>query len=381
MKRIAEFKWLPFQMGAQEKPTNHPLPDRLPFRLAREETTGLLVQSSDKEISGWLSKMYRVSVPYGTPMSETGLGRRYAEDFLAYVLRSLNRDNLRGLRVVEIGCGYGYLLKRLLDLGADAVGIEPGPSGTAAKASGLPVVNEEFRRELIEPGVDLFVEYGVLEHIEDYRGFLTTQREKLSPGGQIILSVPDCTWPIAVGDISMLVHEHWNYFTKKSLSALAGELEFSSEDQELGGVGGTLYSTWRISTKRTNDTVVVQDDQANLQERFEMQSLRIQSLLRRWSAEGGAIGIFVPGRILNYLPSIDPLIGMRFFDDDPNLRGKFYPPFEARIESRTDLIESPVDRLLIMSASFGSQIADSLRSEPSLRNMEIATLADALSTA
>ena len=331
MREIAAFRSLPFQMGSQTSPSNAPFPEHLPLTLARDETSGLLIQAPNPEVRAWLEKVYRVAEPYGTPMREDGLGRRYAEDFLEYIQESVGRTSLAGLRVVEIGCGYGYLLKRLLESGADAIGIEPGPGGARARAAGLPVINAPFASSQIDAPVDIFVAYGVLEHIQDYHAFLIDQRRCLASGGQIIFSVPDCAWPIAKGDISMLVHEHWNYFTTASLSAIAGPAGFAVKSCRTGGVGATIYSTWKKALK----TIPVEQASTAGEEfvaSYNAAAAFITSVIAAWVAEDKSIGIYVPGRILNYLPLLESF-NCRFFDDDPNLMGRYYPHsiFPSRI--------------------------------------------------
>ncbi|MGN6148367.1 MAG: class I SAM-dependent methyltransferase [Rhizomicrobium sp.] len=326
-------------------------------------------------MSEWLEKVYRVAEPYGTPMDEAGLGRQYAEDFLAYILRSLGRKDLKCLRIVEIGCGYGYLLKRMLELGADATGIEPGPGGKRAQEAGLPVINEPFDAAVLEEPIDIFVEYGVLEHIASYSDFIKAQRSRLASNGKIIISVPDCGWCVEAGDASMLVHEHWNYFTESSLSVLAAKENFSPTHCVKGGVGGTLYATWQKTDSAVASAAIAQAGN-HFQSNFDALSHSIKFLLENWDAEGLSIGVYVPGRILNYLPLIETGVRLRFFDDDPNLTGKYYPPFDFPIENRANLITNPVDRLLIMSTSFGPQIAETLTREKVLASAQIVTLKD-----
>jgi hypothetical protein len=173
----------------------------------------------------------------------------------------------------------------------------------------------------------------------------------------------------------MLVHEHWNYFTDSSLSALAAKENFSPIHCVNGGVGGTLYATWQKTDSATASAATVQAGQ-HFQSHFDALSQSIKYLIEKWAIKGLSVGVYVPGRILNYLPLIETSVRLRFFDDDPNLTGKYYPPFDFPIENRADLIANPVDRLLIMSTSFGPQIAETLTREKVLVSGQIVTLKD-----
>jgi hypothetical protein len=56
-----------------------------------------------------------------------------------------------------------------------------------------------------------------------------------------------------------------------------------------------------------------------------------------------------------------PADAIRFFDDDPGLIGTYYPGIPIAIEPRADLLKSPPDSILIMSSTFGPQLAEQLR--------------------
>jgi hypothetical protein len=74
----------------------------------------------------------------------------------------------------------------------------------------------------------------------------------------------------------------------------------------------------------------------------------------------GSLGIFCPARAL-YLLNLE--IEVRFFEDDLRQIGKYLPPLTQPIEGRKELLENPVDNLIIMSRTFGSRILESLRND------------------
>jgi hypothetical protein len=55
--------------------------------------------------------------------------------------------------------------------------------------------------------------------------------------------------------------------------------------------------------------------------------------------------------------------GIRFFDDDPNAHGKYYPGINIPIENMQDLLAHPTDVVLIMSQTFGPRLAARLKEE------------------
>jgi 2-polyprenyl-3-methyl-5-hydroxy-6-metoxy-1,4-benzoquinol methylase len=363
---LADLGMLPFYIGESETPTNGDLPDLLPFKVGFKSDINLMVQVPDVRVQQHLARAYQKGSIIGTPMSEEGIGRNYAEDFLAFINRAVGLDALRGLRVLEIGCGTGYLLHRVRELGAEVLGIEPGAQGQAgAQKYGLRIIHGMFPdREIISRGqFDLIINYGVLEHVVNPVQFLEEQTRSLTEVGKIIFAVPDCTEYIDTADISMFLHEHWSYFSTHSLAALVKSVGLHAICVEKSSYGGALYG---VAGKRGRSSQGEQE----ADESVELFAARLNQTIERATAfftaaarSRSSVGIFCPGRILNLLHVIQPHVAVRFFDDDERLLGKYYPPLSVPIESRQDLLERPVDELIIMSRSFGSRLLSELSRE------------------
>ena len=101
------------------------MPDFLPFVLEQDYNTGLIQQKQNTQTINALNKAYQVGSVISGAMDDHGIGKMYADDFLGYILKCLG-SNLAGKKVLEIGCGTGYLLSLLRDRGASVLGIEPG---------------------------------------------------------------------------------------------------------------------------------------------------------------------------------------------------------------------------------------------------------------
>lgn len=373
---VHAFGELPFQFGSRAEPSNGELPDRLPFTLGVDPAADLLVQVPDRKVETALEDAYRLGAPIGTPLAESGLGKRCLEDFLGFVLEALGSERLDGRSILEIGSGEGALLRALAQRGADVVGIDPGAQEQVDGPH--TVIAEPFRPELFDRRFDAIIHYAVLEHIPDPVASVRDQLGLLADGGSIIFSVPDCSVPVAHGDISMLFHEHWSYFTGKSLAAVAALAGAEVSQARPTDVAGAFYSAWRRGAALGSGGSGAPTGEAFAAHARDNLD-RAGEYLARLQASQATLGVFCPSRFVNYQELLaERLPRLRYFDDDPFLEGRYYPPSAVPVESRASLLGRPVSHLLVASWSYGERIAESLRREPQLADTAIVTIADLL---
>lgn len=374
---------LPFHIRLEDEPSNGEFPDLLPFAVGARTDTGLLVQVPNAAVDAYLDAAYRRGSTIGCPMTETGIGRSYADDFLGFIVRVLDPEPVQGQRVLEIGCGRAYLLSRVHQLGARVVGVEPGEQGReGARRYGVRIVRDSFPTdEAAASGpFDIILHYGVLEHLTDPAAFLRAQGPRLATTGKIVFAVPDCSAYVAHGDIGMFVHEHWSYFTPQSLRALVEQVGLRLAQVERSGFGGALYAVAEapgVATPSTESTWEAQDFAARVRQGIDGARAFFAAAQQR----GRSVGVFAPGRFINYLHLARPTQLPRLFDDEPNLHGRYYPPFDRVVESRAALLAEPVDELILASRSFGERLRNDLSQTDALSDTRIWLLDDVLTCA
>lgn len=138
------------------------------------------------------------------PDGEARWLHRYNPVRLAYIRRASCRqfcdgddgECLKGLRILDIGCGAGVLCEPLARLGADVVGIDPASSNIlAARRHAEDVgLSIDYRcttaEALVHAGeqFDLVLAMEVVEHVPDTRMFLSACGRLVKAGGLMILS-------------------------------------------------------------------------------------------------------------------------------------------------------------------------------------------------
>lgn len=135
-------------------------------------------------------------------------------------------------RVLDIGCGPGYFLKRGLDRGWDCLGVEPSRQAAAhARSLGVEVVRgffSEATASALPGGFDAVHLSEVLEHVPDPGLVLRSASGLMAAGALICCVAPNDYSPVQKVLASRLGYSpywlapphHINYFSFESLAGL-----------------------------------------------------------------------------------------------------------------------------------------------------------------
>jgi SAM-dependent methyltransferase len=142
------------------------------------------------------------------------------------------RASARPATLLEAGCAGGYFVAAARRAGIDARGVEVSASAVhhAVETLGLPVLRGPF--EAMAPSVDpveAVCAFGVLEHVEHPRTFLSAARAALVPGGRLFLEVPNAASAAAQHPHRDPPARHRWHFTPWSLVELLIDLGFRVE--------------------------------------------------------------------------------------------------------------------------------------------------------
>jgi SAM-dependent methyltransferase len=169
--------------------------------------------------------------------------RAYAEQYSSYeehhwwfrarrdILRRLLAKEVAwrpGMKVLEIGCGPGLNLYSLYPQDCELYGMEPDAAnaGIAGKRGKVPVsvgTVEAMPPELKAQQFDVITMFDVLEHIQDDAAALKIVKERMVPGGYLVMTVPAYQWMWGQQDV---VNLHFRRYTEGQLLARLREAGF-----------------------------------------------------------------------------------------------------------------------------------------------------------
>lgn len=111
-----------------------------------------------------------------------------------FALDTKKIDCLKGLRILDIGCGAGILSEPLARLGADVVGVDPAEENIEiavahAQESGVAVDYRATTAEELaakKEQFDVVLAMEVVEHVVDVPTFVATCTSMVKPGGLMV---------------------------------------------------------------------------------------------------------------------------------------------------------------------------------------------------
>lgn len=144
-----------------------------------------------------------------------------------------DKTSLKGLKILDAGCGAGIFAEALAKLGADVVGLDPVDalieSGKNHMKSQKSIENNlKYVCETIEEHAvknlntyDVIVCSEVIEHVETKRSFIEACCKVLKPGGDFFLTTPNKTfasyffvylWAEKILNIIEKGNHNWHWF-------------------------------------------------------------------------------------------------------------------------------------------------------------------------
>lgn len=159
------------------------------YQLIRCSTCGLI--ATEEKLGGTYDGVYRCGAQHKDSYLRNTLPGRLDTWAQMWPLLEPFRQNHT---LLEVGAGYGYFIAQAEENGWRCVGLEPSSYSAKVARDALGIDVRELRlTELPEDVRDFDVVglWDVIEHLEDPSQMLVACRERLRPGGVVVIRTPD----------------------------------------------------------------------------------------------------------------------------------------------------------------------------------------------
>jgi hypothetical protein len=231
---------------------------------------------------------------YSSRYEET---QAFSERFMGFA-RDLAREwvdryDLRGRRVLEIGCGKGEFLTMMCEEGvAEGIGIDPGtnPDRVESEAGGrITWITDLYSEKYGSIEADAIVCRHTLEHIHPVGDFMRTVRRAIGDRLDtiVLFELPDALRVLQEVAFWDVYYEHCAYFTAGSLARLFRATGFEVLDLRLAYDDQYLL----IEARPTNDTPAggrrfgLEDDLEATRQAVDHFSAEYEAQLDRWRGD------------------------------------------------------------------------------------------------
>lgn len=145
-------------------------------------------------------------------------------------------EHVSGGRLLDVGAAGGAFVLVAGDAGFDAFGVEPAPAFARHAREGLGVDVRDGRVEDLDlpaGSLDVVTMWHVLEHVPEPAATLTVLREKLRPGGALVVEVPNvesvAAQRMGVGWTHLDADVHVSQFAPRTLRSLLERSGFAPD--------------------------------------------------------------------------------------------------------------------------------------------------------
>lgn len=275
--------------------------------------------------------------------------------------RLIERHDLGGKRVLEIGCGKGEFLLLLSQM-AQVTGVGVDPSARQDRIEGVDgcervtLVPEYYSEAHGAADADMVVCKMTLEHIPAVEAFLRVIRRSLEgrEDTRVFFQIPEALRILRTCAFEDIYYEHCSYFTPGSLARAFRRAGFEVADLATEYDGQYLTIEAVPASQAASAPLPAEDDRAEIAALVASFPERVAAAHARWRAiveeaagKGRTVVLWGSGsKAVSFLTTLDAGDRVRAaVDINPHRQGSFMPvtgheivPPEALCDLRPDLV-------------------------------------------
>jgi SAM-dependent methyltransferase len=292
----------------------------------------------------------------------------------------VDRYNLRGKRIVEIGCGKGEFLTMLCELGPNSgVGFDPAVTferTRVPRAGETRFIQDFYSEQFADQKCDFVCCKMTLEHIAPTADFVGTVRRAVGDDARttVFFQVPDVLRILKEQVFVDIYYEHCNYFSAGSLARLFRRAGFAVESVARDYDDQYLM----IDCRPAGDGVAMVplpeehdlDEIAALVNRFEERLPNIisrwQQLISRYRADGRRVVIWGAGsKGVAFLTTLGLGVDEVEFavDINPHRDGCYMATTGQEIIGPSKLRQREPDVVIVMNQVYKQEVEAELESQ------------------
>lgn len=290
--------------------------------------------------------------------------------------RLIDRYDLHGKKVIEIGCGKGEFLTMLCELGKNrGVGFDPSyvaDRSRAAKTDLATFITDFYSERYADREADFVCCKMTLEHIPAVEKFISMVRcaAERNTDAIVFFQVPEVTLILEQFGFWDMYYEHCSYFTPASLRGLFQRCGFDVKDVWIDyGEQYLMIEAIRSASDVPAPVPAGSKVQALAEkvDRFAKtvpaQHTAWKKRLGDWAEQGQKVVLWGSGsKAVSFLTTLGITDELQFVVDiNPHRQGMFMPGTGHAIVSPDFLSSYKPDRVIIMNPIYREEIAKMLK--------------------
>ncbi len=285
----------------------------------------------------------------------------------ALARRLVDRYDLRGKIVVDVGCGMGDFLALVCRLGGNAGrGYDRSCPATPPLSAGnadVTLIPEFFSADLPLPPIDFLICRQVLEHIADPAAFLAEigRSAAVTDDTRLFFEVPNAAYTFEGDGIWDLIYEHCSYFGRASLTTLFQRCGFeviASYELFSGQYLGLEARRVRPGSRPAPKLRAGATGTARFAALFAAKRAQWLDAVAAWTTAGERVVIWGAGsKGVSFLDAQRPSAIEFAVDINPRKVDRFLPGSGAQVVSPTFLARYRPDRVILMNAIYQKEVS------------------------